>query len=74
MSYNFQKSKFKVEGQKWKFKSQISKHLKHRFLNLTQDAFWASQEAENEFKVYFHSLKYLFFILSQGAFSAGLKA
>ena len=30
---------FKVQGQKWKVKGQISKHLKHLFLNLTQDAF-----------------------------------
>ena len=67
MSYNCQRSKLKVQSYKWKVKGQISKHLKHRFLNRTQDAFWASQEAENEFKVNYHSLKHSFFRLTQGA-------
>jgi len=31
-----------------KVKVQISKPLNHRFFNLTQVAFWAIQEAENE--------------------------
>jgi len=31
-----------------KVKVQISKPLKQRFFNLTQVAFWANQEAENE--------------------------
>jgi len=57
-----------------KVKVEISKPLKHRFFNLTQDAFWATQEAEDEFKVHFHSLKHHFFRLTQGAFCSGLKA
>jgi len=39
-----------------------------------QVAFWASQEAENEFKVKRQPLKHRFFRLTQVVFWAGLKA
>jgi len=33
------------------------KHLKHRFLDFTQVAFWGGQEEENEFKVTYCSVQ-----------------
>ena len=60
MNYNFQRSKFQVQGQKWKVKGQISKRLKLRFFNLSLVAFWASQEPENELKVRLENLNLSF--------------
>ena len=48
--------------------------LKHRFIELTQVAFWDGQEAENEFKVTCEPLKHRFLDLKQVAFWDGQEA
>ena len=53
---------------------QISKSLKHRFFNLTQFAFWASQEAENVLKGECQPSKHSFYRLMHVAFWPCLKA
>ena len=45
--------------------------LKHRFVELAEDAFWDGQEAENEFKVKCDPLKHRFFDFTQDAFWVG---
>ena len=45
--------------------------LKHRFVELAEDAFWDGQEAENEFKVKCDALKHRFFDFTQVAFWVG---
>jgi len=49
--------KFLTHISKSKVKVQISKPLKHLYFDLTQVAFWDSQEAENEFKVRWENVK-----------------
>ena len=76
LKYKLKTSKVKVHSSRSKVKGERSnlKPLKHSFFNLTQVAIWASQEAENKFKVHFHSLKHRYFRFRHGAFCAGLKA
>ena len=50
------------------------KTLKHRFFDLNQVAFWADQEAKNEFKVTCEPLKHRFLDLNQVAFCDGQEA
>jgi len=47
------------------------KPLKHRFFNLSQLAFWAGQETENECAVPGDNLKHRFLDLNQLVFWAG---
>ena len=51
--FKITKSNFEVHSSRsaWKFKGQISNSLKHRVSILTQVAFCAGQDTENEFKV-----------------------
>jgi len=48
--------------------------MTHRFLDLTQVAFWVCQEAENEFAVPGDHLKHHFINLTKVAFWAGQEA
>jgi len=44
--------------------------LKHRFIDLSQVAFWEVEEAENELKLTWEPLKHRFFNFTQVAFLA----
>jgi len=72
LKYGLKISKVNVQGHMWTFK--VRSPWNTAFFNLTQVAFWACQEAENEFKVQCQPSKHCFYRLTSVAFWAGLKA
>jgi len=76
LKHELQFSKDKVQSSRSEVKGQRSNFetLEKPLFEPNARRIWASQEAEKEIKVHFHSLKHRFFKLTQGAFCAALKA